>query len=486
MSYYILSGDCPQDSEREIAEKVTKMSERPNLLYIQYDQQRYDCVSMSHIFDVKTPNLERIADNGAFFENCYTPIPVCAPARQALFSGRRPEMYGGLWNPHIVFPVAGIDKSIWSWTRAIREAGYNTAYAGCWEVDPKAQPSDYGFEHFVSRGDINKYISDRYPDVKYTNGFFGEPNPVKLEDSFTHQIAKHAIGWIEEFTKQDKPWYIHLDSPEPHLPCRPSEPFSSMYDPDKLTPWGSIGETFEGKPYIQKQQLINWKLEDRTWENGWKYTAAMYYGIISQYDNAVGLILDALERSGQMENTIIVYVTDHGDMCGGHRLIDKHYNMYDDITHIPMAMRWDGHIKPNRVKSFAQSMLDIPATLCGLMGIESPDGWFQGKDMSADLCGGVSFDGRDTAVSTYNGQQFGLFCERMICGERYKYVWNPTDIDEFYDRQKDPNELRNEIGNPEYRDIIADYRIRLHDELKRCSDPLIGWTADQLLAGRKI
>ena len=111
------------------------MAKAPNLLYIQYDQQRYDCVSMSRRFGVKTPNLERIAGNGAFFENCYTPIPVCAPARQALFSGMRPESYGGLWNPHIVFPVCGMDKTMFSWTREVRDMGYNTAYIGCWEVE---------------------------------------------------------------------------------------------------------------------------------------------------------------------------------------------------------------------------------------------------------------------------------------------------------------------------------------------------------------
>ncbi len=463
------------------------MSKAPNLLYLQYDQQRYDCVSMSRRFGVKTPNLERIAGSGAFFENCYTPIPVCAPARQALFSGMRPESYGGLWNPHIVFPVCGMDKTMFSWTREIRNMGYNTAYIGCWEVDPKAAPSDYGFDRFVSRADINKYISDKYPDVKYKNGYFGEKNPVPLEDSFTHQVARHAVGYIEELSKSDEPWYIHIDSPEPHLPCRPSEPFASMYDPDDIEPWGSMGETFEGKPYIQRQQLYSWRLEYLTWDNCWKYTVALYYGIISQYDDALGRILDALEKTGQIENTIIVYATDHGDMCGAHRLIDKHYNMYDDITHIPMAIRWDGHIKPMRVKSFTQSMLDIPATLCSMLGVNVPQGLFQGKDMSADLFAGVEFDGRETAVSTYNGQQFGLYCSRMICGERYKYIWNATDIDEFYDREIDPNELSNEISNPEYKDIIADYRLRLLDELTRCRDPLIGWTGEvQLREGRKL
>ncbi|MFA6948506.1 MAG: sulfatase-like hydrolase/transferase [Eubacteriales bacterium] len=459
---------------------------KPNILYIQYDQQRYDCVSMTGKYPVRTPNLERIANNGAFFTKAYTPIPVCAPARQALFSGRRPEAAGGLWNPHIVFPVGHIDAADYSWTRAVHDSGYATGYVGCWEVNPDAAPSDYGFERFVSRGEINKYVAEHTPaGAEYKNGFFGDANPVPLEDSFTHQVARHAIAMLRDFTASGKPFYIHLDSPEPHLPCRPSAPFDTMYDPDKIPAWDSIGETFDGKPYIQRQQLYNWELENRTW-NEWKRTAAMYYGIISQYDDAVGRILDELDRLGETENTIIIYATDHGDMCGGHRLIDKHYNMYEDITHVPLAIRWDGHISPQRYTGYVQTMLDLPATLMGLLGMDVPEGKFQGADLTNALIRGEHTDGRDFAVSTYNGQQFGLFCERMIVTEGYKYVWNLTDTDEFYDHASDPAELKNEIHNDKYTEIIAGLRKKLYGELERCYDPIIGWNKKQLLEGRKL
>lgn len=451
-----------------------------------YDQQRYDCVSMSDMKPIKTPNLERIANNGAFFERAYTPIPVCAPARNALFCGRRPESFGGLWNPHIVFPIHDMPQDCYSWTRSVRDSGYNTAYIGLWEADGNRPASHYGFDSFFGRADINKLINEKYPDVKYKNGFFGEPSPIPLEDAYTHQVARLAREKLGELAKDGRPWYLHLDSPEPHLPCRPSAPFDKMYDPDTLPPWGSLAETFENKPYIQRQQLINWELENRTWENGWKDTAAMYYGIVSQYDDAVGRILDKLEETGEIENTIIVYTTDHGDLGGGHRLIDKHYNMYEDITHVPLAIRWDGHIKPSRWRSFASNCLDLPPTLMGLLGIEVPEGVFQGKDMSRELLSGGEGDGRDFAVSTYNGQQFGLYCERMIVTENYKYVWNLTDIDELYDLKNDPNELKNLICEETLEETLAGLRAKLYDELKHCEDPIIRWNSGQLLRGRKL
>jgi len=456
-------------------------TKRPNILFIMYDQQRYDCVEPSGIFPVKTPNIKRIADNGAYFENCYTPIPVCCPARQTLFVGRRPEAYGGLWNPHIVFPIRDTPDCD-RYTQRIKDSGYNTAYVGLWEADPVKSPLDYGFDSYVGRADINRMIAEKHPDVKYTNGYFGEPNPIPLEDAYTHMTAKLACERLDELMAKDEPWYLHIDSPEPHLPCRPSAPFDTMYDPDEIPEWGTNCETFEGKPYIQKQQLINWELENKTWDD-WKHTVAMYYGIVSQYDDAIGRILDKLEEGGQLENTIIVYTTDHGDMCGGHRLIDKHYNMYEDITHIPCTIRWDGHIVPGRYTGYMYQCLDVIPTVLSLAGIDIPEG-HQGSDLSSYLTSGNFDEGRDHIVSTYNGQQFGLYCSRMIKKGDLKYVWNLTDIDELYDLSVDPKELTNRIYDESYAPQIAELRKLLLAELERCGDPIVNWNRKQLSEGR--
>jgi len=464
-------------------------NKRPNILYLTFDQQRFDCVSMSGKYPVKTPNLERIANNGVFFENCYTPIPVCAPVRQALMTGKRPESFGGLWNPHIVFPVKMIPEGSYSWTRQIAESGYQTAWVGCWECDENHSPDHYGFGSFVSRADINAEVAAHTPaGSSFPNGFFGDPNPVPLEYSYTHIAAGHVIDRINEFSQNDQPWYIHMDNPEPHLPCRPSAPFDTMYDPDEVPMWGGFNDTFEGKPYMQRQQVVNWKLENRSWEE-WKHTVALYYGIISQYDHAVGMILDRLEELGLMENTIIIYTTDHGDMCGSHRMIDKHYNMYQDILHIPMAVRWDGHIQPGkRFTGYVYQCLDMQPTLMSLIGETVPESaGFQGMDLSELLLKGETDNGRRWAVSTYNGQQFGLFTERSICDGDYKYVWNLSDTDELYDLREDPYELTNVVRDPARAEILADLRRKLWDELVRCQDPIArSWTSDQLLQGRKL
>lgn len=155
-------------------------AKRPNILFIMYDQQRYDCVERANVFPVKTPNINRIADNGAFFENCYTPIPVCCPARQTLFVGKRPEAYGGLWNPHIVFPIRDTPECD-RYTQRIKDSGYNTAYVGLWEADPVRTPLDYGFDTYVGRSDINKMISEKHPTSSTQTATSASPIPCRLK-----------------------------------------------------------------------------------------------------------------------------------------------------------------------------------------------------------------------------------------------------------------------------------------------------------------
>lgn len=454
----------------------------PNILFFMYDQQRYDCVGAAGMYPVRTPNIDALAARGAWFERAYTPIPVCAPARQALFTGRRPEESGGLWNPHIVFPL-NPQPSGFRWTKALADAGYKTSLVGLWEMGG-CTPADYGFERYISRAELAREREEHVGAVKFTNGFFGESDPAPLEYNNTHISAWCAIEELRRLHETGKPWYLHIDCPEPHLPCRPSAPFDTMYDPAEIPMWAGFNEDFEGKPYIRRQQLYNWGLENRGWDE-WSKTVALYYGMVSQCDDAVGRVLAELDRLGERENTIIVYTTDHGDMCGSHRLIDKHYNMYDDICRVPMVIAWEGHIISRRARGFTHNCLDLGPTLLGLAGIEYPDGAFHGADLSRAL-----LEGRDTdakyAVSTYNGQQFGLFCERMITDGKLKYVWNLTDIDELYDLELDPGELVNRINDDAYAEQAAVLRHELYNELKRCSDGIIGWTERQLTEGRKL
>lgn len=463
------------------------MTDKPNILYIQADQHRYDCVGYSRDYPVRTPHLDRLAGEGAWFSAAYTPIPLCGPARQALLNGRRAETFGALWNFKSALPVQALEPEQYAWPRALREAGYRNGFCGKWDVHPRCGPEFYGFDQSASDAEYDRYVKSRYPHVAYRNGWFGEASPLPLADSHSHYMAARAADMMRRFTEEGKPWHIRLDFHDPHLPCRPSEPFASMYSPAQVPPWRSFAEDFQNKPYIQKQQLYNWKVESYRWED-WAPTVAMYYGAISQVDDAVGLALRTLDELGIADRTIVVYTADHGDLCGGHRMMDKHYVMYEDVVKVPLIVRWPEKVAAGAVcGQFVYNMLDLPPTLLEAAGLTPPE-FFHGRSLLPLLAGESVPEWRRDVLSTYNGQQFGLYTQRMLRTRNWKYVWNPTDIDELYDLQTDPDELCNRIGDPLLQERLAGLRRRLLEALDECGDGIAksSWMREQLSESRKL
>ncbi|MEF3302242.1 sulfatase-like hydrolase/transferase [Paenibacillus sp. GYB003] len=458
---------------------------KPNVLFIMSDQHRYDCIGYSRDYPVKTPNLDRLAAEGAAFANAFTPIPLCCPARQSLLHGRRPESFESFWNADLV-PNRELEPSAYTWPRELRENGYATGYVGKWHVNREHPPTAYGFDDYVGEQDYRKHRAARYPDVQFTNGFFGEVDPVELPDTRTHWLAERAVRLIETYAASGRPWHLRLDFPEPHLPCQPHASFLARFESEDIPQWRSFSDSFRNKPYIQKQQLLNWGLEHYAWSD-WEPIVRRYYAVIAQLDDAVGIVLDALKRLGLERDTIVVYTADHGDMCGGHRMMDKHYILYDDVVKVPLIVKYPERIPAGaRIDRFVYNLLDLPPTILEYAGLV-PQPFFHGASLLPLLRGDEPDDWRTEVVSTYNGQQFGLYNQRMIRGERWKYVWNMTDVDELYDLRTDPDELHNVIGDARYGGVLAELRLKLYDELKQRRDPFVqfDWTKRQLTEGRK-
>lgn len=461
---------------------------RPNVLLLTADQLRYDCLGSSGRYPVRTPYLDRLAEQGAVFPQAYSHIPVCGPSRQSLLCGRRPETFGGLWNAGNGLPIPTLDPGDFSWPRLLADNGYATALIGKWGVDPRRDAVQYGYGRAIDEKRYERFAAERYPDVKFTNGFFGEANPIPVASSRTHWLADQAIGQLEAFAAGSAPWHLAVHFPEPHLPCRPSGKFADMYAPDNVPEWDGFRETFANKPYIQKQMLRNWGVESFDWVD-WAPVVARYYGVISQLDEAIGSVLAALDRLGLADDTLVVFTADHGDMCGSHRMMDKHYILYDDVVRVPFIVRWPGRVDAGAVcDRFVYNFLDLAPTIADAIGLRDalPSG-LHGESL-LPLFGQAAEGWRDCVVSTYSGQQFGLFTQRMIRTARWKYVWNHTDTDELYDLAADPAELFNRIGDPDAAPTLAGLRRRLHERLLADGDPLADneWMRRQLLQGAKI
>ncbi len=456
---------------------------KPNLLFISCDQQRWDCLGFNGVYPVKTPNIDRLACEGISFDNSYTPLPTCCPARQALLCGKRPERFGALWNFDQGTPIGSVTADAFSWARSLNEMGYRTGYVGKWHVSPTLTPLDFGYEDYVSDAALRAYQRKKHPEHSFKSGFFGEVSPYPYEDSPTHRNAAEVIDLIEKYG--DEPWHIKMDFPEPHLPCRPSEPFASMYK--SVPKWNAFDDSLVNKPFIQRQMRLNWDTERLGWDELHE-TARLYYGYISQIDDAIGRVIKHLEDKGMLDNTIIIYTADHGDLCGDRKMMDKHYVMYDEVVRVPLVIRYPHLIKGGiHCKALVTNMLDLVPTILELVGAPVPcdlDGislmeYF--KDEKRESL-------RKYALVTYNGQQFGLYTQRMIRNEKYKYVWNPTDMDELYDMENDPYELENLSGKEEYQELLKQLRLDLLNELDAvddCTAPKSYWLRDQLQYNRK-
>lgn len=450
------------------------MINKPNLLMIHVDQQRYDCLGFTGHPLVKTPHLDRLRREGMSFCNAYSPIPLCCPARQTLLSGVMPEVHGGLWN-YDSQVITGLTKDFPTWTESLKAQGFGMSYFGKWHVSSVLDPTDFGYDSyepeprpFQPENSVRRY---EMPD-NHVWPHTGLVSQLPLEESSTHRMTARAIETMKDFHGKGDPWHIRLDFSEPHLPCVPSEPFASLYDPEDILPWENFQEDFKGKPFIQSQQLKNWEIEGWTWKE-WSRYMALYLGIISQYDDAVGLILSVLDDIGAAGNTVVVYTTDHGDAAGSHRMMDKHYVMYEEEVHVPLIVRWPGVVRKNSgCSDFVMNALDLGPTLLDLYSLPVPD-TFQGKSFLPQLKGKTQEDPWPAAFSSYHGQQFGLYDMRMIRDERYKYVYNPTDTDEFYDLQEDPGERHNLIGSDKDIALGGAYRRRIYETFHALDDRLM-------------
>jgi len=258
-----------------------------------------------------------------------------------------------------------------------------------------------------------------------------------------------------------------------------------MYPPDKIAPWPSFPDPMVGKPYIQAQQRRTWKIADWTWQD-WAPVVGRYLGEISLMDAQIGRILDTLDRLQLADGTLVVYTTEHGDLCGGHGLIDKHYVMYDDVTRVPLLIRWPGRVAPGSLcGAFVSHSIDLATTFCQVAGAPVPE-TFQGKSL-LPLLAGERDNGRQDIFAAYHGNQFGLYSQRMVRNRRWKYVWNATAEDELYDLASDPGEVRNLATEPACQSELARLRRRLVAWMEEVRDPLLnGWIRTQLLEGLKV
>ena len=456
-----------------------------NILLIHVDQHRFDCVGANGHPAAHTPNLDRLAAEGVNFSHAFCPIAVCMPARTSLMTGRYATQHGCLVNDGVegYCPARG---DLPTFSRALKEAGYWLGHVGKLGIGIDATPVALGFDEIVPSATYRAWRSAQgLPPPPRTNTWFGEiDDGITAEQSAPAWGADHVIRLLAEAAERGQPFFIRWDPEEPHLPSVAPEPFASLVKPGDVPPWPSFPDPLIGKPAIQRQQVRSWGIDGWSWER-WAPVVARYLGVVALIDHQVGRILAALDALGLAEQTLVVYTSDHGDLCGAHGMIDKHYVMYDDVMRVPLILRWPGRLSVGQVEdAFVTAALDLAATFCVAAGADVPPA-FLGHDLVA-LANGASAP-RTQVFGSYHGAQFGAYSQRMVRTREWKYIWNATAEDELYCLADDAGELHNCAADRACAEILCSLRADLVAWMAETNDPLLNeWTRRQLLDGAKI
>lgn len=460
----------------------TDVPDRPNILLIHSDQHRADTLGVNGHPMVQTPNLDALAASGVNFTRAYTPVPICSAARACLLTGAWSHTHKCLAIPRPAMFRPALEH-LPVLTQMLHDAGYYVGWTGKFHCEVVGGPTDHGVDEYVPLGDYRKWREgEGIPPAPRDHKWFGDVDtPCPPEKG---PLAWQADQVIRQMTqaKPGQPWLVRWDPVQPHLPCNPTQPFADMYPPDQIEPWPSFPDALENKPRVQQRQRRIWGIDNWPWEK-FQPIVARYLAVISELDHNIGRVLAELEARGLADNTLVIYSTDHGDFCGGHGQLDKHFSMYDDITRVPLMLRWPGKIdKPgDDCDAFVSNELEMARTICSAAQIPVPE-TFVGQDL-LELANGQA-EARDDIFVQYFGTETGAYDSRMVTDARYKYVYNPVTFDELYDLEADPGEIVNRIDDPAMAQTLRRLRRRLVEWMQETDDPLwMGWLEVELLDG---
>lgn len=436
---------------------LTADAPRPNIVFILIDDLRFDDVACLGNPLVETPNIDRIAREGVICRNAFATTPLCSPSRACFLTGQYAHAHGILDNTD----RSPRSHELVTFPRLLHDAGYETAYIGKWHmgVDDSPRP---GFDHWVSVKGQGQYIDpelnidgQRVQTVGYVTDLFNDkavaflkrphdkPFLLYLAHKAVHpSLAQRADGSISDpsagkFIPAERHKTLYTGQPVPRRP-------NAFVPPtDKPALWRTIGDL----PRLGRETGT----DDETIRNRLR----MVVGV----DEGVGQIFETLDAAGQLDNTLIVFTSDHGYFYGEHGLSVERRLAYEEAIRIPLLMRYPKLIRPNSaIESFVLS-IDLAPTLLELGGTQIPNN-LNGRSVLPLLKGDSSAPRSAFLIEYFSDKVFPRM-DRMayqaVRTDRWKYIHYTElgdDMDEFYDLKSDPNELKNLINAPN-RDIQA-------------------------------
>ena len=431
------------------AVQTRRPANRPNILLLFTDEQRFDtlgCMGNQHI---RTPNLDRLAESGVRFTNACTPAPICVAARMSLISGHRSRVTRIASNS--VLP--GGPVRLPTIMDALDNAGYRTHAIGKMHFEGRHQGLH---RHERMEETVRIRIDDDYLSYLKTHGvrtrypqglrdlLYLQPQTsgIPVEHSQNTWVADRSIAFLREHTRYrgSRPFFLWSSWIAPHPPFAPCAPYDKAYDPASLPlpvyrdrPLASLPA-----PAWAERARMDGAQED---EARLRRMKALYYGQISHIDHGVGRILGELDRLGLAENTAVIFTSDHGEMLGDHGLGHKSVP-YEPSVHIPLLLRWPGRTAKGRVRNDLVGLTDLFPTILEGLDLQYPGGAppLHGLSLISAEGGGCAIP-REAFIS-----EFGAAANRWVSvrTQTHKYnLWASGGREELFDLQADSEERTN-------------------------------------------
>lgn len=444
---------------------------KPNILFLMTDQMQ------GRVLDPNspciTPNLDRLAARGVRFPRAYTPNAVCSPARASLMTGLLPHSHGVLEVIHCVDEdQCNLRTEFPHWAQRLETAGYRTGYFGKWHVERTDNLTQFGWQ--VDGGTASELYQTRLEQINDERKARGEtkqgnfslkktndlPNGYKQsilygvtdvppEERGVGITTQLGLEFLQEAAQGDEPWCCFVSILEPHDPFIAGEEAFALYDVDSIPLQPNVHNDLANQPNIYRKAGRTWHDMD---DHQKREAAACYYAAITEIDQQYGRLIDFLEESGQLDNTIIVFTSDHGELLGAHGLYCKNISGFEEVYSIPLIVSGPG-IERGVVSDARVGLHDLAPTLldlCGLETIGKPDSRSFGNALS-DPSGGVGKFARGFAE--YHGGRYRI-TQRVVWDGDWKLCINGFDFDELYNLADDPYEMNNLIDEPAHQDQV--------------------------------
>jgi arylsulfatase len=444
---------------------------RPNIVLIMTDQQRADSIAALGAPWMNTPNLDRLAEEGVAFTNCFVTSPVCVSSRASVFRG----MY-----PHTTNVYTNFEKWEPNWVQWLADADYHCVNIGKMHINPYDAKGGFHQRFPVENKDRplfleqhERAIYDEWDKALKARGLRKPSRYTRLEDNpdnykqtlgcFTWEtdddmhpdnfVGNTSQWWLRE-RKSTAPFFLQIGFPGPHPPYDPTADYLAMYDEVDIPVAEVSAAELEAQPSMHqklRQSMVDFNIDSVAWrENPSKEDLLRlrrhYAANVTMIDEQVGGIMDVLEQQGYLDNTIVIFCSDHADALGDHGHIQK-WTMYDSVTRVPLIFRAPKHLKAGLQCDDLVQLMDIAPTILELTGIGIPENW-EAKPVTSLLIDGQWQDGpiREHVYAELGRDHIQSASELVIMrrGKRFKVVVYPGEDDgEYYDLDSDPNEVEN-------------------------------------------